>query len=318
MLETIFKDMPFFKSLMDATKKNERIFSYLIACEDIDSALLVAKLFAQFVLCNDLCGECENCQKVLHDSHPDVKIFPEKDRLMVEDSKKIVEESFIKPIFANKKIIIINGMQDATEQSQNKLLKTLEEPVDNVFFILTTSSLERVLPTVRSRCFKIEIPLLEKDKILPYLSGDDRTKDLALAIGEGRLTKSINISKIENLTEIFELTSSLFCDLFSSREAILFSKKMLDEKDHFSLILELFCLIIEDALLIKTNKHAGIKLISERKTIESVANMLSIKCLLRLSELAIAVSKQISYNVNVQLILDNFIMNILEVKYLCK
>ena len=318
MLEKLFKDMPFFKNLANASEKTGQGFSYLIISEDICSAKLVAKLLAQLVLCKKMCGECENCQKILHNAHPDVKIFPEKDRLVVDDSKKIVEESFIKPVFANKKVIIINDVQDATEQAQNKLLKTLEEHNDNVVFILTSSSLEKVLPTVRSRCFKVQLPTLDKNKILPYLEGDDRTKKLALALGGGHLTKSIELSKIENLTEIFELAISLFSNLYSSREAILFSKKLLDEKAQLKLVLEMFCLIIEDAILIKTNKQAVIKLESERKKIENIANMLSIKCLLRISELSVEVAKQISYNVSIQLIVDNFVMNILEVKYLCK
>lgn len=318
MLENLFKNMPFFKTLAQTSKRDGQIFSYLLVCEDIESTKIVAKLLAQMSLCEDLCGVCENCKKILHNSHPDVKVFPEKDRLMVEDSKKIVEESFIKPIFANKKIIIINNIQDSTEQAQNKLLKTLEEPAENVVFILTSSSLEKILPTVRSRCFKVAIPSIDKTKILPYLSGDERSQKLAIALGNGYVTKSIELSKVDNLNDIFDLTCTLFLNLFSSKEAILFSKRLLDEKDRFALILEMFCLIIEDAVMFKANKHAVLRLDSERKKIEEIANLLSIRCLLRLSGLALEASKQLSYNVNIQLIIDNLVMNILEVKYLCK
>ena len=80
----------------------------------------------------------------------------------------------------------------------------------------------------------------------------------------------------------------------------------------------MFCLIIEDAVMFKANKHAVLRLDSERKKIEEIANLLSIRCLLRLSGLALEASKQLSYNVNIQLIIDNLVMNILEVKYLCK
>ena len=84
-IEDIFKNMPFFKAFLNA--QNGRNFSYLIISEAF-SASVVAKLFAQALMCKDMCGKCENCQKIALGSHPDVKIFPENGRLLVEDSKK--------------------------------------------------------------------------------------------------------------------------------------------------------------------------------------------------------------------------------------
>ena len=203
MIEHIFKNMTFFIAFINA--QNGRNFSYLIISEAF-SASVVAKLFAQALLCKDMCGKCENCQKIVLGSHPDVKIFPENGRLLVEDSKKIVEESFVRPIFADKKIIIIQNLEDATEEAQNKLLKSLEEPNDSVTYILTTASPEKVLPTIRSRCIKIQIPPVKNSDVAPFLAGDEKTKTLALAIGGGQVAKTIELSKMASSS----LRSALF------------------------------------------------------------------------------------------------------------
>ena len=315
MIEDIFKNMPFFKAFLNA--QNGRNFSYLIISEAF-SASVVAKLFAQALLCKDMCGKCENCQKIALGSHPDVKIFPEKGRLLVEDSKKIVEESFVRPIFADKKVIIIQNLEDATEEAQNKLLKSLEEPNDSVTYILTTASPEKVLPTIRSRCIKIQIPPVKNSDIAPFLAGDEKTKTLALAIGDGQVAKTIELSKMENLADLVELAIGLVQDLSSSRQAVVWSKKLLDEKPNFALVMQILGLVIEDALALKTNKKAKIRLESEGEKLAKIAGELSVKCLVRLSELIVEAMRQLSYNVNFPLIVDNLVMNILEVKYLCK
>lgn len=316
MIEDIFKNMSFFKNFLSSINDGGRIFSYLIVSKDAYSANTVAKLMAQALLCHNMCGTCENCKKVLVHSHPDVKVFPEKDRLVVEDSKKIVDESYAKPIMADKKVIIIKNIEEATEEAQNKLLKSLEEPNKNVYYLLTCSFEEKILPTIKSRCFKVEIPFINSAEILPLLKGQN--KELAIAIGNGFLAKTIELDKNEQLVDITHLAVSLITELNSSKQAVVWSKRLLEQKQNFQLILEIFGLILEDALSLKINKQANIHLNSLFKEILFIARDFSIKCLTGLAGLIIDVMKELTYNVNLSLVVDNFIMNILEVKYLCK
>lgn len=77
------------------------------------------------------------------------------------------------------KIIIIKNAHKMTVGAQNALLKTLEEPPENAFLILTTSELSKLLDTVVSRCFKISFNLLEKEE-LQKLSNDEELIDNAM------------------------------------------------------------------------------------------------------------------------------------------
>lgn len=318
MFRDIFLQSEQFKAFLNAIKHSSASHSYLIISKDAFSANEMAALFAQAILCEGVCGECENCKKALAKTHPDIKCFPEGAKLLVEDSKKIVDESFIKPIFADKKIFIISSIDNSTEEAQNKLLKSLEEPNECVYYILTTSNIEKVLPTIRSRCNKIELPAVSEEKILPLLLGDDQTKLLAARLGGGYISKTLELSKKENLKDIASLALSMLADLTSSRDAIKYVKKIIDLKSDFLILIEVLNLAIEDALKVKTQKECQISLDMFADKILSIANNLSIKCL---SNLCLTLSKTVrdlNFNVNIPLVADNLVMNFLEVKYLCK
>lgn len=318
MIYEIFKKSPQFLNFLKTVKKKLQAHSFLLISKDAFSAEKMADLFAETLLCADVCGECENCKKVLNKTHPDVKYFPEGAKLLVEDSKKIVEESFIKPIFSDKKIFIISNVDLSTEEAQNKLLKSLEEPQKNVYYILTTSNINKVLPTIRSRCDKISLLPLSQQTIAEIISCDEKRKDLALKLGQGYVAKTIELSKKNNLLELFDIAVGLLKDLSSSKDALAWSKKIIDQKNDFNLIIEILSLLIEDALLIKVDKKSIITFENNREDVEKIAHALSIKCLSQLQSVLNKVVKDISFNVSLPLVADNLVMKILEVKYLCK
>jgi DNA polymerase III gamma/tau subunit len=100
------------------------------------------------------CGHCPGCVKAQAGSHPDIftldgdanpRAFP------VDAIRKIRSDAYIKPNEAPTKVYVLLGVQNMSEISQNALLKVLEEPPENVLFLLTAASASALLPTVRSR-----------------------------------------------------------------------------------------------------------------------------------------------------------------------
>lgn len=318
MLDEVFKKSLQFENFLKTVKNGKASHSFLLISKDAFSAQTMANLFAEALLCPNLCGECENCKKIKSKTHPDVKYFPEGAKLLVEDSKKIVDESFVKPIFADKKIFIISNVDLSTEESQNKLLKSLEEPQKNVYYILTTSNLDKVLPTIRSRCDKITLAPASEDQIQPYLSGDEQKKYLALKLGQGYVAKTLELNKKSNLPALFELGLGLLRDCSSSKDAVVWSRKIIDQKADFNLLIEIISLLIEDALMLKIDKNAAVNFENFRAQILQIAQMLSIKCLSQLQGVLGRAVRDLSYNVSFPLVADNLVMKILEVKYLCK
>lgn len=100
------------------------------------------------------CGRCSGCIKAQAGSHPDILTLngDENPRAFPVDAiRQIRSDAYVRPNEAPRKVFVLLGVQNMSEISQNALLKILEEPPENVLFVLTTVSAAALLPTVRSR-----------------------------------------------------------------------------------------------------------------------------------------------------------------------
>lgn len=124
------------------------------------------------ILCssnNIPCEECEDCRLANIGNHPDVTVVkPEKDKknISVTQIRELRTEAFIKPHKAQKRVFIIDFAETLNEQSQNALLKVLEEPPESTAFILITESKASLLETILSRCviLSLNAPTLKEGK----------------------------------------------------------------------------------------------------------------------------------------------------------
>lgn len=134
------------------------------------------------------CGQCAGCLKAASGSHPDIltldgdknpRAFP------VDTIREIRSGAYIRPNEAPRKVYRLLGIQNMAEPSQNALLKILEEPPKNVWFLLTAVSASALLPTIRSR---VQIFSLEDGT--PSLEGHEEASQIARAVpapGEAEL-----------------------------------------------------------------------------------------------------------------------------------
>lgn len=261
----------------------------------------------------------ENTQKVYADAHPDLKTYPQKDKLLVADSEEIVDEAFVKPIFANKKVFIVKNIDESMEVAQNKLLKILEEPPHNVYFLLTCSNIDKVLPTIRSRCNKIDLKRLDDETIKHLVKGkDEEVEELAIAVCDGQIGKAIELCNKKDLLSICNDSIGILTRMKTSKQVLTFSKKLQTYKDDYLLIFEILSIAIDDMLKIKAGKKELVRLKKFEREFEAVANEYTIRALCEIAFAVDEVVKKKTYNVNSTLALENFLLNILEVKYLCK
>lgn len=119
---------------------------------------------------SDCCEICLPCRKVNKGVHPDVSLIePEASSLKIEQAREAQRDISLRPYEGKKKVYLFDQAERMTEQCENALLKTLEEPTGEVLLILITSSPHALLPTVLSRCQRIRFEALPQEEVVSYL-----------------------------------------------------------------------------------------------------------------------------------------------------
>lgn len=309
----IIKNQNFFKKLEEKTLSN----SLLFYCEDNKTSevtlILTALMlnYKTYALMNENSAEYK---RVLNGADLDIKIYPKnKEKLLVSDSNEIVDEVFIKPTNKENKVFIIENIDLSTTEAQNKLLKVLEEPPKNVYFLISAKQADRVLPTIKSRCDKITIeklPLGEIEKVCK--------NPLACMLCEGYVGRAEELSKNSNLNEIVDFAVSLVCDLKNSAQVLRFSKHFQELKGDIDLILKIYSFCLEDMLKIKTEIKDYCLMKMFLPKIESVESEFSVQAICEILNLITFFRKKLEFNANLSVAIDNLLLKILEVKYICK
>jgi len=156
-----------------------------------------ARALACAVLCDDNgCGACAECYRVRRGAHPDVHLVSPRGAAgyIVEQVREISRDVSLAPVDGRNKIYIVSDADLFNEQSANALLKTLEEPPDDVIIILMAHSFDAVIPTIASRCQVVRfrrIPATDAAAMLVSISGADPAEAaIALAAAGGVVARA--------------------------------------------------------------------------------------------------------------------------------
>ena len=149
---------------------------------------------------NAPCDNCKNCNLINSASHPDVSVIAPQDNkknIAVSQIRELREEAYIKPHQAQKRVFIIDCADSMNPQSQNALLKVLEEPPQTIMFILIVESKSALLDTIISRCVCLSLNAPEFSVGFNYIkSKTDKDADLikqALESSQNNIGKALEI-----------------------------------------------------------------------------------------------------------------------------
>lgn len=131
---------------------------------------------AQCLVCpNGGDASCDECIRVAHHTHPDVRLVSPGSAggYLVSQVRELLDDVCLAPVRAKAKVYIVQNAGLLRDAAANALLKTIEEPPSGVYFILIARSAAAVLPTIVSRCQQVPFRILGEDDALQALAAID-------------------------------------------------------------------------------------------------------------------------------------------------
>ncbi len=215
------------------------------------NASLPAHFIAKSLICEDdilACDQCNECRRIDEHNYGDFIYYNGQDETIKKTQIEYIQDQFSKSALEGKaKIYLMENIENSTNEAMNSLLKMLEEPTAGIYAIFTCQNLNRVLPTIQSRCQVIQLLPSSQKMLREELKKADIAQD------------DVNI-----LAELF--TSYDECKEYIESESF---EKLKEEVYHF--IDDLY--FHRDNLIINVQTHL-LKEFGDKKNIQFFLNML--------------------------------------------
>ncbi len=212
-----FKDIVGHKDVISyiehATDMGKVSHAYIISGEKGAGKKMLADVFARKLLCDssesEPCNQCKSCIQSESNNNPDI-IYVSHEKpssIGVEDIRgQVNKDVYIKPYAGKYKVYIIPEAEKLTEQAQNAILKTIEEPPEYVVILLLTENAGALLATIQSRCIMLKLRNIKDELVKNYLMENieipDYEASLCAAFAQGNIGKAVILATSEHFKEI--------------------------------------------------------------------------------------------------------------------
>ena len=212
------------KTLKQAVEQEKISHAYLFSGPRGTGKTSVAKIFAKAMNCpnqvdGEPCNNCYICQAVTEGSLEDVIEMDAASNNGVDEIREIRDKSTYAPSLARYKVYIIDEVHMLSTGAFNALLKTLEEPTQNVVFILATTELHKIPATILSRVQRFEFKSIRTQDITAHIhhilekeniSSEPEAVEIIARRAEGGMRDALSIlDQALSLTQGNELTTAI-------------------------------------------------------------------------------------------------------------
>ena len=212
------------KTLKQAVEQEKISHAYLFSGPRGTGKTSVAKIFAKAMNCpnqvdGEPCNNCYICQAVTEGSLEDVIEMDAASNNGVDEIREIRDKSTYAPSLARYKVYIIDEVHMLSTGAFNALLKTLEEPTQNVVFILATTELHKIPATILSRVQRFEFKSIRTQDITAHIhhilekeniSSEPDAVEIIARRAEGGMRDALSIlDQALSLTQENELTTAI-------------------------------------------------------------------------------------------------------------
>lgn len=273
--------------LVNKYHENKLSHAFLFVTNDIQKCHQDLIEFIKEINCNssykDNCQDCNLCYQIENNIIPNlIEIYPDGQTIKKNQILELQEKFKTKPLYLKQNIYIINNAEKLNSSSSNTMLKFLEEPEENILGFFITNNKESMLETIKSRC-----------------------QIIVVNYNEENIAQKLGISEDE-LQNYEDIASTYLNSLINKKEdGILLNERVIlstiDKREQIINLFNLIYLLIDETLnKILTNSRF------------SFLNNLEIEKLVDLQKKVYNALETIPFNVNIELLLDNFAMEMEE------
>ena len=255
----------------------------------------------------DFCGQCSSCRKIGSGTHSDVitiSVEDEAKQIKIAQIRQVLSVLNLKPLEGRNKVFIIDPADLLNAEAASALLKGLEEPPENSFFILITVNVHELLLTVRSRCQVYNFTPLTLDEVRRHGVTDELTVRWSQgSIGRARALDIVRLtSEREILIDFLETVMTATQEQF--RDLLGVSAEIGRAKQDFESRMAILAVIIADVLYIKENIPQKVVNVDIQERLAKLAVRSSVDRLVRMSEFLRFIESSLKTHVNRQMLTD--------------
>ncbi len=254
--------------LKNAIKTGKVSHSYIFNGDRGAGKKLISMTFAMALQCeseeNKPCEKCDSCKRAMGKNHPDIiQVTHEKPNSISIDEirQQVILDVDIKPYSSPYKIYIIPEADKMTPQAQNALLKTIEEPPAYVVIMLLTENIDSLLPTIQSRCIKLDMKVVDdslvKDYLMEHLHVPDYQAEIDASFAQGSIGRAKEAATSEDFTHMTEDVLRILknVDHMEVFELVDAAKELAPEKQNINDYLDMMIFWFRDVLMFKATRE---------------------------------------------------------------
>lgn len=254
--------------MKSAVKQSKVAHAYILSGEKGIGKTSITNVFVRTLFCENIhaseeiepCGECNTCIKIANQNHPDIiTLEREKKEITIKEVRsQVINDVDIKPYEGKRKIYIIPDADKMNLQSQNAILKTIEEPPAYVVIILQVSNADALIGTIQSRCVNLNLKSVRDEKIIQYLMHNEQLPDyeakICTAFAQGNIGKAVKLSRSEEFKSLKSKVVDMLTQLKKARQDRFnqYVKEAVELKEHQQDYFDVLTIWMRDVLIYKS------------------------------------------------------------------